>query len=160
MLQENNAQSTRHTRYRAIGQALFLMLICFVIWTPVAVKTEKEFNIRPTMLLLKAEACHFLRQNGLSPGNSNIDVANSGSCSLTVPINANQLDGDVVISLENQHFRIAKNQLLVMASLDKQPWTSTQVLWVCLLAIVSILMGCAMIGIIVLLASENAGSKP
>jgi hypothetical protein len=160
MLQENNAQSTRHIRYRTVGQALFLMLICFVIWTPVAVKTEKEFSIRPTTLLLKAETCNFLHQNHLSLSISNIDSDGTGSCTITVPFNANQFEGDVVIHLDNQHFRIAQNQLLAMASPDNQPWMSSQVLWVCLLAIASILLGSTMIGIIVLLASKKAGGKP
>lgn len=165
MLQENNIQSTRHTRYRAIGQALFLMLICFVIWTPVTVKTDNEFSIRPTMLLLKAEACHFLRQNGLSPTNTNIDAGDSGSCTITVPFNANQFEGDIVIYLDNQHFRIAQDQLLVMTVKDNQPWTSSQLLWVCLFAIASIMLGSTMVWIFILLFSTasipgKTGNKP
>jgi hypothetical protein len=132
---------------------LFLMLICFVIWTPVAVKTDKEFSFRPTNLLLKAETCHFLRQNGLAPANTNIYAGDSGSCSITVPFNARQFEGDVVIYQDNQYFRIAQNQLLAVASPDNQPWTSSQVLWVCLLAIASILLSGTMIWIFFLLFS-------
>jgi hypothetical protein len=106
------------------GLALILTILSFIIFIVIGCITTGDFEIKPTQIVLKTDECSFLRQYGISSTNA---TAGTGSCSVLVPYRVNSIGAGGVIVIENgPQIKIPENQVMIVGSIENQPWSSSQ----------------------------------
>ena len=138
------------------GLALILMIVSFIIFIVIACMTTGEFETKPTHIILKTEECGFLSQYGIVTTNS---AAGNSSCAATVPYRINTFGSGGLIVIENgPQIKIPDSQVILVGSIENQPWTTTQTRTAILLGASSLFMLLMMIWFFMLIFSSNSES--
>lgn len=133
----SNTEQITKSWHTSSGLALFSMILSFVIFIVIACMTAGELEIKPTQIILKSDGCSFLRQNGIATTNA----FSGSSCSVTVPYRANSFGNSGLIVMENGPLiKIPDSQVVIVGSIENQPWTYAQRRAAILLTASSILM--------------------
>lgn len=106
------------------GLALCLMIVSLITWVAILCMTVGIFEIKPTQMLLKSDGCSFLHENGITTKNTE---AGSSSCTVNVPFRSDSFgNGGVIILNNDRQIKIASNQVVLVGSIENQPWTPSQ----------------------------------
>lgn len=122
-------QKHHNTHRITKNQALFvgsLIIILFftvvLVWFSFVIGTARQFEIRPTHLILRDDGCNFLKANGIE-----IKAAEFGNgCSVLLPFRQDVVGSGGLIAVGEKQVRIADNQVVIVGSIEDQPWTSAQ----------------------------------
>lgn len=105
------------------GMALGLMIAAFIIWSIVCMITAGKFEIKPTQMILKSDGCSYMRQIGVTTKNSE----DGSNCTVNVPYMSNSFrNGGVIVLDDGRQIRVADNQVVIVGSIENQPWTPSQ----------------------------------
>ena len=120
----SNTRRECKSRRRSSGMALVLMIGSSIIFVGILCMTAGDFQIKPTQIIVKTEECSFLRQYGIATTDA---MAGNGNCTVTVPYRVNSFGGGGLIVIENgPQIKIPDSQVVIVASLENQPWTPSQ----------------------------------
>lgn len=101
---------------------IFLFLASFLAWFAIVAKALLDSEIKPTHLILKSEGCNFLKMNGVATNDAGI----GSGCAVVVPFRQNMFGTGGLITLGDKKIRIAGGQVVVIGSVEEQPWTPEQ----------------------------------
>lgn len=110
--------------YTSTLVVLVLFLVSVLACLVLLVKAALDAEIKTTHLILKSEGCDFLKMNGVATK----DTGNSNGCVVVVPFRQNLFGSGGLIILEQQKIRIADDQIVVIGSIEDQPWTPERIL--------------------------------
>lgn len=145
----NTTQTTRQAWHTSPKLLVGLLIASFITWFAIAMMTAGEFSIKPTVLILKSEACNFLQQNGLHTKSTE----DESGCTVTVPFRSSLFgNGGVIFQGENE-IRIADSQAIVVGAIENLPWTPSQVRSVILVSVSSILLFAVLAWILIVILS-------
>ncbi len=133
---------------------IFLLLLLFhviLIWVVVTATESRVMDIKPTHLILKNEGCDFLKTNGIETKSS---PTRSG-CSVLVPFLQNAFGSGGLIMLGEKQVKIANDQVVIVGSIEDQPWTPEQKHAVIIMIICTV----AMIGMLIWVGIRIVKSK-
>lgn len=138
----NGKQNTKSWRASS-GLALFSMILSISVFIATACMTAGELETKPTQIILKGDACGFLRQNGIATTDT---ISGSGSCSVTVPYRANSLgSGGLIVLANGPQIKIPDSEVVIVGSIENGPWTPSQNRTAIILGLSSIFMASTMI---------------
>jgi len=119
----NNDHSTHHiTKNQALFLGAFLIILFFTVIGAGVVftaKTARIFEIKLTHLVLKSDACNFLRVNGVDTKAMEL----GSGCSAILPFERNVIGSGGLITMEDKQISIADDQVVVIGTAEEQPWT-------------------------------------
>jgi hypothetical protein len=110
--------------YTSTLVVLVLFLVSVLACLVLLVKAALDAEIKTTHLILKSEGCNFLKMNGVATK----DAGNNNGCAVVVPFRQNLFGSGGLIILEQQKIRIADDQIVVIGSIEDQPWTQERIL--------------------------------
>jgi flagellar biogenesis protein FliO len=145
---QNNHKSMWHI---PTGFLLLLLFHVILIWVVVTAMESRVTDIRPTHLILKNEGCDFLKTNGIETKSS----PTGSGCSVLVPFLQNAFGSGGLIMLGAKHVQMADDQVVIVGSVEDQPWTPEQKHAVILMIISAL----AMIGMLIWVGIRIAKSK-
>ena len=118
-----NAHKKSNKWYASAGLALCSMFASLIVWIFIFVMTAGVFVIKPTQMILKSDGCSYLRQIGIQTKYS----ADESSCTVNVPYRSNSFgNGGVIVLDDDRQIRIADSQVVIVGSIENQPWTPSQ----------------------------------
>jgi hypothetical protein len=125
MNKKNHISHDGNKNKQLFGGAIFIILFFTVLggWFVFTARTAQIFDIKPTHLILRSDGCNFLKSNGIEtkaaePGNG---------CSVLVPFRQNMFSSGGLITLGETQIRIADDQVVIVGSVEDQPWTPAQI---------------------------------
>lgn len=116
---QNNIKSRWYTSPTFITILVFHAIL---IWFVVTTRESRVFDIKPTHLILKNDGCYFLNMNGIET--KAIEPRNG--CSVLVPFRQNMFGNGGLITLGDKQIMIADDQVVIVGSVEDQPWTPEQ----------------------------------
>jgi hypothetical protein len=91
-------------------------------WFVFAARAARVLDIKPTHLILRNDGCNFLKANGIET--KPIEFGNG--CSVLVPFRQNMIGSGGQITLGEKQIRITDDQVVIVGSVENQPWTAEQ----------------------------------
>lgn len=118
-----NIHSNHKSRwYTSTGFVLILLFHVILIWFVVTAKESRVFDIKPTHLIMKNDGCDFLKMNGIETKSS----GPGNGCSVIVPFRQSVFGNGGLIMLGEKQVKIADDQVVIVGSVEDQPWTPEQ----------------------------------
>ncbi len=105
-------------------------------WFVIAARTVQIFDIKPTHLVLRNDGCDFLKSNGIETK----PAERGKGCSALVPFRQNMFGSGGLITLGEKQVKIADDQVILVDSVEDQPWTPAQTRAVIAIIVSTIIM--------------------
>lgn len=131
--EQNNINNRKHEKLLA-KSLIALVFVCSM--TAISIRTilNRKSDSCTTTLILKADACHYLRHEGVSTESAPVGDT---MCSVSVLFSKNSFDNGGVIHLGERRLRIGDNQVVATEALPTPDQNKAQVnelFWILFLA--------------------------
>jgi len=118
----SNTPVNKSPWYRSQGLLFSLFLIASIHFVGAGFYIAGQFQIHPTVLILKHEACDLVREHGVAAEPHGAD-----NCLVTVPYNGSIFPSIGTLHLPDENITIATDQLTVVAIMNSTSWTPLQI---------------------------------
>lgn len=102
---------------------IFIYLAALIHFAILVFYVAGQLEIKPTVLIIKNEGCRYLQQVGL---NAQVQKS-SNSCRIQVPYRSHLFVSGGTIYLEDKHISLSENQIVAVAPLEDQPYSTAQI---------------------------------
>jgi hypothetical protein len=117
-----NTRITKNPWYQNQGRLFSLFLIACIHFVGVGFYVAGQFQIHPTVLILKRDACDLVRKHGVSTEPHGV-----GDCRVTVPYSGSIFPAIATLHLPNENITIPANQITVVAIMNSTSWSPLQI---------------------------------
>ena len=118
-LNEQTTNSKTHLPWhRSQGWLFALLTVSTIHFSIVGTYFTNQFNIKPSVLVLKQESCDMVKDFGGATQPHGLN-----ECRVTLPFEKNMLGTSGIIHLENMEIRLSEGQVTIVGVLDEHIWS-------------------------------------
>jgi hypothetical protein len=122
----SNTRITKNPWHRNQGRLFSLFLIACIHFIGVGFYVINQFEIRPTLLIIKRDGCDLMQEHGVATEPHGAD-----SCRVTVPYKGSIFPSVGTIYLEAEKITMPADQVTVVGVLNSATWSPLQIGLIC-----------------------------
>jgi hypothetical protein len=112
----------KHPWYRSQGRLFGLFFIASIHFFSVGIYVINQLEIRPTVLILKHDACDLMREHGV-----NTEAHGAESCRVSVPYERSVFPPMGTFHLPDENISMSNDQVTVVGIINSATWTPQQI---------------------------------